>query len=73
MTGDDLIDFGEVEPKLLGQGDRLARMRRSVPPGYALAEVGKRGELREYGKIANTPAALRTLPVLRIERQRREG
>ena len=39
----------------------------------ALAEAGKRGELREYGKIANTPAALRTLPVLRIERQRREG
>ena len=27
----------------------------------ALAEAGKRGELREYGKIANTPAALRTL------------
>ena len=26
----------------------------------ALAEAGKRGELREYGKIANTPAALRT-------------
>ena len=25
----------------------------------ALAEAGKRGELREYGKIANTPAALR--------------
>ena len=27
----------------------------------ALAEAGKRGELREHGKIANTPAALRTL------------
>ena len=27
----------------------------------ALAEAGKRGELRECGKIANTPAALRTL------------
>ena len=27
----------------------------------ALAEASKRGELREYGKIANTPAALRTL------------
>ena len=27
----------------------------------ALAETGKRGEVREYGKIANTPAALRTL------------
>jgi transposase len=27
----------------------------------ALAEAGKRGELREYGKIANTPTALRTL------------
>jgi hypothetical protein len=27
----------------------------------ALAEAGKRGELREYSKIANTPAALRTL------------
>ena len=26
-----------------------------------LAEPGKRGEVREYGKIANTPAALRTL------------
>lgn len=27
----------------------------------ASAEPGKRGEVREYGKIANTPAALRTL------------
>ena len=27
----------------------------------ALAEAGKRGELREHGKVANTPAALRTL------------
>ena len=27
----------------------------------ALAQAGKRGELREYGKIANTPTALRTL------------
>jgi transposase len=27
----------------------------------ALSEPGKRGEVREYGKIANTPAALRTL------------
>ena len=27
----------------------------------ALAEPGIRGEVREYGKIANTPAALRTL------------
>ena len=27
----------------------------------ALAEAGKRGEVREYGKIANTPAALKTL------------
>ena len=27
----------------------------------ALAEAGKRGELREYGKIANARAALRTL------------
>ena len=27
----------------------------------ALAEPGKRGEVRENGKIANTPAALRTL------------
>ena len=27
----------------------------------ALAEPGKRGEVREYGKIANTPAALKTL------------
>jgi transposase len=27
----------------------------------AAAEPGKRGEVREYGKIANTPAALRTL------------
>ena len=25
----------------------------------ALAEAGKRGEVREYGKIANTPAALK--------------
>lgn len=27
----------------------------------ALAETGKRGEVREHGKIANTPAALKTL------------
>jgi len=27
----------------------------------ALAETGKRGEVREHGKIANTPAALTTL------------
>ena len=27
----------------------------------AAAELGKRGEVREYGKIANTPVALRTL------------
>ena len=27
----------------------------------ALAEPGRRGEVREYGKIANTPAALRAL------------
>ncbi len=27
----------------------------------ALAEAGKRGEVREYGKIANTPAALKGL------------
>jgi len=27
----------------------------------ALAGEGKRGELREHSKIANTPAALRTL------------
>ena len=27
----------------------------------ALAEAGKRGSVREYGKIANTPAALKTL------------
>ena len=27
----------------------------------ALAEAGKRGDVREYGKIANTPAALRAL------------
>jgi len=27
----------------------------------ALAEAGKRGELRELAKIANTPAALRSL------------
>ena len=27
----------------------------------ALAEAGKRAEVREYGKIANTPAALKTL------------
>ena len=27
----------------------------------AFAEAGKRGEVREYGKIANTPAALKTL------------
>jgi len=27
----------------------------------ALAEAGKRGEVREHGKIVNTPAALRTL------------
>ena len=25
----------------------------------ALAEAGKRGDVREYGKIANTPAALK--------------
>ena len=29
----------------------------------ALAEAGKRGEVREYGKIANTPAALKALAV----------
>ena len=27
----------------------------------ALGEAGKRGEVREYGKIANTPAALKAL------------
>ena len=27
----------------------------------ALAEAGRRGEVREYGKIANTPAALKGL------------
>ena len=27
----------------------------------ALAEAGKRNEVREYGKIANTPAALKAL------------
>src|SRR5258708_32196254 len=27
----------------------------------ALADSGKRGEVREHGKIANTPAALKTL------------
>ena len=27
----------------------------------AVAEAGKRGEVREYGKIANTPAALKAL------------
>ncbi len=27
----------------------------------ALAVAGKRGEVREHGKIANTPAALKTL------------
>ena len=27
----------------------------------ALAEAGKRGEVREYGKIANTPAAVKAL------------
>ncbi len=27
----------------------------------ALAEAGKRGEVREHGKIVNTPAALKTL------------
>jgi transposase len=27
----------------------------------ALAEAGKRSEVREYGKIANTPAALKAL------------
>jgi transposase len=27
----------------------------------ALAEPGKRGEVREYGKIANTPTALKAL------------
>jgi hypothetical protein len=27
----------------------------------ALAEAGKRGEVRKYGKIANTPAALKRL------------
>jgi transposase len=27
----------------------------------ALAEAGKRGEVREHGKIANTPAALKAL------------
>jgi transposase len=27
----------------------------------AVAEAGKRGEVREHGKITNTPAALKTL------------
>ena len=27
----------------------------------ALAEAGKRNEVREYGKIANTPAAVKTV------------
>ena len=27
----------------------------------AAAEPGKRGDVREYGKVANAPAALRTL------------
>ena len=27
----------------------------------ALAEAGKRGEVREHGKIANTPAAVKAL------------
>jgi transposase len=29
----------------------------------ALAETGLRGEVREHGKIANTPAALKALAV----------
>ena len=29
----------------------------------AMAEAGLRGEVREYGKIANTPAALKALTV----------
>ena len=29
----------------------------------ALAEAGKRNEVREYGKIANTPAAMKALVV----------
>jgi hypothetical protein len=37
-------------------------LKRSIASKrLALAEAGKRGELREYGKIANMPAALRTL------------
>jgi transposase len=34
----------------------------------ALAEAGKRGEVREYGKIANTAPALRSL-VSRLDRE----
>src|SRR3954447_3797278 len=34
----------------------------------ALAEPGIRGEVREYGKIANTPAALRTLVAKLVRR-----
>lgn len=29
----------------------------------ALAETGKRGEVREHGKVGNTPTALKTLAV----------
>ncbi len=32
----------------------------------ALAEAGKRGEVREYGKIANTASALQSLRGLRL-------
>ena len=37
----------------------------------AVAEAGKREEVREYGKIANAPAALRTL-VTKLVRSRNE-
>ena len=34
----------------------------------AVAEAGRQSDVREYGKIANTPAALKTLAVIRDDR-----
>jgi len=45
-------------------GDRITHVGRDVHKDgivVALAEDGRRGEVRAYGRIANTPAALHRL------------
>jgi transposase len=36
----------------------------------AIAEGGRRGEVREYGRIANTPAALHIADLMRVNKYR---